>query len=480
MLSIVALSLALLPLQGVAEEVDWQSIRDDVKPSVVNLWLHRQVGLGCDETGASAGTGFVVNKERGWIVTNQHVTGQSRLSRLEVTFANGEAVEGKLLYYDPWHDFAFIEINPEDLSFELEEAELGSIDELDEGEEVLIIGNSSREGYSTRVGRVSNLFRNMAVNPLGRHSHQIHVSVGIAGGNSGGPVFNKNRRVIGLTTAKNGENTESFHLRTDYISDALADLLKDRIPLRGEVYTRLLPIPFKDVQRYLKLPASYIDQVKEAHPTSRHLLGVKQVVPRSPTSGFLRSGDVILSIQGKEQDEPVLLAQDLFLFDQIADQNVGGTIKLTIFRDGEIDTVEVRVDDAQANKIHRYVLFADATFHEVTPDLALYLHIPSKGVFLSESRPSASFDRIGRTVGGTDQNKFVVIHELNGQEILNLSDFIAIAKQLKTGESLNAMACDVYDFGERTLCRFVDLVLNHPLAIVEWNFEKRVWEHQTP
>jgi len=469
----------LIAAHGIAQEVDWQQIRDEIKPTVVNLEIRNQVGLGHDRSGGGVGSAFVVDAERGWIVTNQHVSGQSRISRLDVTFFNGESTQGKLLYYDPWHDFSIIQIDTSVLSFPLQAAVLGSIDNLREGDEVMIIGNSALEGFSTRIGLVSSLFREMAVNPLGRHSHQIHVAVGIAGGNSGGPLYDERGEVVAISSATNRENTESFHLRIGYVVKALEQLRAGNVPVRGDLYISLHMLTLKDVERYLKYPKDKIAIIRNQYPTLKKLPAIDRVIPETVASQYLRNDDLLVSIQGKDEAEPVLIGEDVFRFDQIIDANIGSSVKLITFRNGKEREVELVVADAEEHKPYRYALFGEATFHNMTPEMCLELDMPLRGVFMSEVTPSTAFDPIGFKVPGTDKNKFVVVYEIDGQQIGDLEDFMEVAANLETGQPILLWACDAYSFGERSQCQFVDLVLNYPLVSFQWNPETLDWEEES-
>lgn len=60
--------------------------------------------------GCSFGTGFVVDRQRGIVLTNRHVISAGPV-RVDVVFSSGEEVEGSVLYVDPLHDFAFVKFD---------------------------------------------------------------------------------------------------------------------------------------------------------------------------------------------------------------------------------------------------------------------------------------------------------------------------------------------------------------------------------
>jgi S1-C subfamily serine protease len=61
------------------------------------------------------GTGFIVDIEKGLIVTNAHVAGEMSVCTYEVKFGNGKSAEARLEYIDPCYDFAILSVNKEDI-----------------------------------------------------------------------------------------------------------------------------------------------------------------------------------------------------------------------------------------------------------------------------------------------------------------------------------------------------------------------------
>jgi len=61
-----------------------------------------------DEPGVFSGAGFVVDAQRGWIVTNAHVTSRSPAT-IRLRFRNGAWIPAKRVYVDPYVDIAVIE-----------------------------------------------------------------------------------------------------------------------------------------------------------------------------------------------------------------------------------------------------------------------------------------------------------------------------------------------------------------------------------
>ena len=71
--------------------------------------------------GSWRGTGFIADKQCGFIVTNAHVVGRASVGTYFVTFYNGQQSEAKLMYYDPLVDFAVLVIDPSEIPVDSEE-----------------------------------------------------------------------------------------------------------------------------------------------------------------------------------------------------------------------------------------------------------------------------------------------------------------------------------------------------------------------
>ena len=64
-----------------------------------------------DETGTHSGAGFLVDKARGWVLTNAHVTGRGT-GEIQVAFHSSKFFGANLVYVDPELDIAVLQIDP--------------------------------------------------------------------------------------------------------------------------------------------------------------------------------------------------------------------------------------------------------------------------------------------------------------------------------------------------------------------------------
>lgn len=150
---------------------------------------------------ASSGSGFIVTED-GYVVTNYHVVKDA--SKLTVITSDSNEYDAELVGYDSNNDLAVLKINAEGL----QPVKLGSSDLLAVGDQVVAIGNPLGELTSTlTAGYISA--KDRGVSTGGAAINMLQTDAAINSGNSGGPLFNMQGEVVGITTAKYSGATSS-------------------------------------------------------------------------------------------------------------------------------------------------------------------------------------------------------------------------------------------------------------------------------
>ena len=170
-------------------------IAETVKPSLVKVI---QVGR---QGGGGLGSGFVVSAD-GLIATNRHVIGDARRIRVETSDGKVEEVT-EVFATDVHLDLAILRIARKDLK----PLPLGDSDKLRQGDRIVAMGNPEGLAYSVVEGVISEPKRDIDGLPM------IQVALPIERGNSGGPLLDRQGRVLGLLTMKS--------LRTDNLGFAM-------------------------------------------------------------------------------------------------------------------------------------------------------------------------------------------------------------------------------------------------------------------
>ncbi len=175
-------------IAGTIPGIDYQKLYDQVKNSVVQISDGEHI----------YGTGFIVFKT-GEILTAYHVI--KDLSSIYVVTFQGEVLESTLKNYSSWDDVATLKI-VENSGYT--PVILDDWNTLAVGDYVFTVGNPLDIDNSLTVGITSQLHR--MVN-LGTFPHQhwitdlIQFDTAVNPGNSGGPLFDRNGRVVGMIIA---------------------------------------------------------------------------------------------------------------------------------------------------------------------------------------------------------------------------------------------------------------------------------------
>ncbi|MGZ3697988.1 MAG: trypsin-like peptidase domain-containing protein, partial [Bdellovibrionota bacterium] len=164
--------------------------------STVLLRVNVPHPLAGDEKGAHTGTGFLVDRKRGWLLTNAHVSRRSP-SQMQAMWKDGTELPAHLVYSDPLLDVSIIAVNPEKLPTLAEAATLDCAGEPQIGLSVGAFGNPQGEYFRGSRGIVSG--STVVGTYFGEY---LHVDSAINHGNSGGPIFElEHGNVIGIVTS---------------------------------------------------------------------------------------------------------------------------------------------------------------------------------------------------------------------------------------------------------------------------------------
>ena len=107
-------------------------------------------------SGTSNGAGFLVDKERGWIITNAHVSGYGTAD-LEVSFKDEKYTTAQVLYADNELDLAVIMVSKRKIPDKAKAAKLECSDLRLNGREVAAFGHPEGLSYSASRGIISQV-----------------------------------------------------------------------------------------------------------------------------------------------------------------------------------------------------------------------------------------------------------------------------------------------------------------------------------
>ncbi|KAF2455375.1 putative nuclear serine protease HtrA2/Nma111 [Lineolata rhizophorae] len=371
------------------DSAEWQATIEKVVRNVVSIHFCQTHSFDTDPAVSSEATGFVVDSEKGYILTNRHVVGAGPFWGYCI-FDNHEECDVYPVYRDPVHDFGILRFNPKEIRWmPLGELKLRP-DLARVGSEIRVVGNDAGEKLSILSGVISRLDRNAPEYGEGYsdfNTNYIQAAAAASGGSSGSPVVNIDGHAVALQAGgrSDGAATDYF-LPLDRPLRALERIQKGEPVPRGTIQTQWLLKPFDECRR-LGLTSNWEDLVRKSFPKETGMLVAEVVLPKGPADKKIEEGDILIKVN----DE--LLTQFVKL-DDILDSSVGNKIKLLVQRGGQDLEVELQVGDLHAITPDRFVSVCGASFHDLSYQQARLYSIPlsGNGVFVCESAGSFRFE----------------------------------------------------------------------------------------
>ena len=442
--AVAALALYLPAIA--ADDTAWTETLERISSGVVSIRVDSTRAFDTEWNTSSQATGFVVDAERGLILTNRHVVTPGPVIA-EAVFRNNEEVRLTPVYRDPVHDFGFFRYDPADLRY-IEPVELPlEPGAAGIGKEIRVIGNDAGEQLSILAGTIARLDRKAPEYGRGKYNDfntfYLQAASGTSGGSSGSPVVNIDGEVVALNAGANNSAASSFFLPLDRIERVLRELQKDAPVTRGTLQTTFRSEPYDELRR-LGLTDESERMARETTPDQTGMLTVAQVIPGSPASERLAPGDILIRINGD------LITQFVPL-EAILDSHVGEEIEIQVERGGRRIDATVRVDDLHAITPDEYVEIGDGIVNQLSYQQARHYNRQADGVYVANPGYLLSRSAIPRGA---------VIIEMDGEEIRNLDDF----------ESALAELAD----GQRALVRYVTME-NPQNSVVRLLEMDRVW-----
>jgi len=421
-LKLILASLAIASTAGFAnaEEPAWIGTLERISSGVVSIRVDSTRAFDTEWNSSSQATGFVVDAERGLILTNRHVVTPGPVVA-EAVFLNSEEVRLTPVYRDPVHDFGFFSYDPKELAY-ITPAELPLVPRAAGiGREIRVIGNDAGEQLSILAGTIARLDRKAPDYGRGKYNDfntfYYQAASGTSGGSSGSPVVNIDGEVVALNAGANASSAASFFLPLDRIDRVLKLLQQDKPISRGTLQTVFERKAFDELDR-LGLSHEMESTVRQAYPEQTGMLTVQQVIPESAADGKLQPGDILLRVEGNLITEFVPLAV-------ILDDRVGEVVKLELERGGKRIHTKIRVSDLHSITPDEFVDFGDAIVNNLSYQQARHYNHPVSGVYVA--RPGYIMSKAAIPRGA-------VISEVGGERVDDISDLIEKLDGLADGD----------------------------------------------
>jgi serine protease Do len=275
---------------------------------------------------SSLGSGFIIDAS-GIVVTNNHVIANAE--QITVTLSDDATLQAEVIGRDAVTDLALLKVEPK---APLPAATWGDSTKTRVGDWVLAIGNPFGLGGTVTSGIISATARDIHSGP---YDDFLQTDASINRGNSGGPMFNLAGEVIGINTAifspSGGSIGIGFAIPSAFARPIIDQLKATGKVERGWIGARIQPVT---------------DEIAEAVGLDKGRGAMIAVLdPASPAAqAKLQPGDVILAYDGKPIDRSRQLPR------LVADTSPETLVKLTVWRDGKEQEVELKVAAANPNR----------------------------------------------------------------------------------------------------------------------------------
>jgi serine protease Do len=229
----------------------------------------------------SAGSGVIVDAERGLILTNEHVIRGA--SVIEVTTKDDRRFRAQLIGRDKATDVAVLRIKADNLTA----VPIGDSRALEVGDFVLAVGNPFGLGQTVTSGIVSAVGRT----GLGIEGYEdfIQTDASINPGNSGGALVTLDGKLVGLNTAIFSKSGASHGIGFAIPID-MARRIMSQLVETGEVHRGQIGVSVRS-------PGA-----------GRSGAEIVAVDPASPAAGAgLAKGDLITAVDGRPVTTPAQL-----------------------------------------------------------------------------------------------------------------------------------------------------------------------------
>jgi serine protease Do len=276
------------------------------------------------ETG-SLGSGFIISPD-GYIVTNNHLiqgaNGTGTVDSVTVTLPNRKEYSARIVGRDELADLALLKIDATNLPY----VQWGDSSRARIGDWVIAIGDPYGVGSTVTAGIISALHRGIVGS--GAYDRYIQTDAAINMGNSGGPMFDMNGRVIGINSAlisPTGTNVGiGLAIPEEAARPVIEALRRGQKPERGYLGVSLQSVD-DDIAGSLGIPKNRGEIVRVVQPGD------------PAAKAGIQQGDVIVAVDGKEVNPDQTVSY------LVANIPVGTRVPITVIRNGKQVTIPVTI-----------------------------------------------------------------------------------------------------------------------------------------
>lgn len=308
-----------------------EQIAKDTGPAVVGI-INMQSARGLSGKSnlqeAGSGSGFIIDAQNGYIVTNNHVIDGAQ--KLTVSLSDGRNVDAKVVGADSRTDLAVLKLAD---TSNLTAVQLGDSSAIAVGQPVVAIGNPGGIEFARSVTTGVISATNRTLNLQGEAGYDlIQTDAAINPGNSGGPLVNYQGLVIGINSAKyavSGFEGMGFAIPISTALPTIQQLIDTGVAKHPALFVSIND-NYSDYAKSNNLPpGAYISDVTANGPAAK--------------AGLIK-GDIITKIN----DIAVQNSSDLV--HAVYQYQVGDTVTVSYLRNDQTNQVQITLGEISSDQ----------------------------------------------------------------------------------------------------------------------------------
>ncbi|RCI07248.1 serine protease [Rhizopus stolonifer] len=412
------------------EEFTWENTLERCIKSIVSIKGYRARGLDTELPGVFTATGFIVDAERGIMLSNRHVVAASPISA-QAVLCNYEEIDLVPIYRDPVHDFGFFKYDPSKIRF----LDIPGIQLYPQGakigQDIRVVGNDAGEKLSILSGTLARLDREAPNYGIGDYNDfntfYYQAASSTSSGSSGSPVLDLYGRAIALNAGGASTSSSSYYLPLDRALRVLKLIQENRPVSRGTLQATFEYMPYDSLlqlglSRHLEKKLRAFYDGSSDNSANEGLLVVKSVLPDGPASCHLESGDILLTCNGQ-------LLSNLFVdLEEILDKSIETKkpVHLTVSRSGELRDFTICVEDLHSITPSKYLEFGGGVLNDLSYQMARSygLSLKEGGVYVGAA---------GFMLGNARVLRKSVIVGVNNKQVKTINDFVDAISGINQG-----------------------------------------------
>ncbi len=347
------------------------------------------------------GSGFIIDS-KGIVVTNNHVI--QGAEDIVVSVNGSKEYKAKVIGKDPYMDLAVLQIESDEkfipVSFgDSDKARVGGF------------------GGTVTTGIISSRNRDIG---LTRYDDFIQTDASINVGNSGGPLFDLNGKVVGINTAiiapgRSGSIGIGFAIPSNSASKVIEQLIEFGETKRGWLGVRIQVVTeeIAEVEKLEKPEGALVANVSEGSPAAK---------------GGIKPGDIILEFDGKKVDTMRTLPK------LVAQTKVGKRVEVKIWRNQQLISKKVLLGRLESSKEFKAENKTESDKDIIVEALKISVRDLNKNDISKRELPKNSTGVVVTKISENSPLKFVsvndVIVELQKKKITNSNQFLKLVNDI--------------------------------------------------